>query len=135
MKKYNGRYDGGWDRLRAERFEKQIATGLLPKETRLAPRPEHIPAWDSLSAEEKQWELYDMEADRTEINDLAEAQPERVAAMAEESFRLAINVVRLSGKALAPVGTETKSFNFRGGSEGEGDGDGEKKPKRKKNAE
>ena len=28
------------------------------------------------------WELYDMEADRTEMNDLAEAQPDRVKTLA-----------------------------------------------------
>jgi len=31
----------------------------------------------------RQWELYDLEADRTETHDLAAEQPERVAAMAE----------------------------------------------------
>ncbi len=30
------------------------------------------------------WELYDMDADRTEMHDLAEQQPERVAAMAQK---------------------------------------------------
>jgi len=30
------------------------------------------------------WELYDMQADRTEQNDLAAAEPERVQAMAEQ---------------------------------------------------
>ena len=62
VKKYDGRYDGGWDQLRAERFQKQIATGLLPKKTKLSARPAHIPAWDDLSDEEKQWE-----ADRMEV--------------------------------------------------------------------
>jgi arylsulfatase len=36
--------------------------------------------WDTLN-KARQWELYDMEADRTELNDLAAQQPERVAAM------------------------------------------------------
>jgi arylsulfatase len=30
------------------------------------------------------WELYDMEADRTELHDLAAQHPERVAAMARD---------------------------------------------------
>ena len=29
------------------------------------------------------WELYDMEADRTEVNDLADQYPDRVREMAE----------------------------------------------------
>ncbi|MBN1444412.1 MAG: arylsulfatase, partial [Planctomycetes bacterium] len=35
--------------------------------------------WDSLV---KRWELYDLETDRTETNDLAAAEPERIASMA-----------------------------------------------------
>ena len=42
--------------------------------------------WDKLV---RQWELYDMEADRTETRDLAEEQPERVAAMSDEWRRWA----------------------------------------------
>ncbi|MBM3495735.1 MAG: hypothetical protein FJX72_15635 [Armatimonadetes bacterium] len=30
------------------------------------------------------WELYDMESDRTEMHDMADREPERVAAMAED---------------------------------------------------
>ena len=32
----------------------------------------------------KAWELYDMEADRTELNDIAARHPERVADMARQ---------------------------------------------------
>lgn len=38
-------------------------------------------AWD---AKRKQWELYDMEADRTEMNDLAESKPDLAKAMATQ---------------------------------------------------
>ncbi len=62
IKKYEGRYDEGWDVLRKKRYKRQIASGLLPKKWKLSPRPEHIPAWNSLSAEEKHWE-----ADRMEV--------------------------------------------------------------------
>ncbi|MBN1673818.1 MAG: arylsulfatase [Kiritimatiellae bacterium] len=34
--------------------------------------------WKLVSTNEKSWELYDMEADRTELNNLVTAQPERV---------------------------------------------------------
>lgn len=39
--------------------------------------------WKLVSAWPDTWELYDMEADRTELNDLADAEPERVNQMAE----------------------------------------------------
>ncbi|MED5446738.1 MAG: sulfatase-like hydrolase/transferase, partial [Planctomycetota bacterium] len=39
VRKYDGRYDIGWDRLRLQRHEKQVATGLLPAKWKLSPRP------------------------------------------------------------------------------------------------
>jgi len=60
--KYNGRYDAGWDALRKSRHQRQIASGLLPRKWKLSPRPEHIPAWKSLTDDERVWE-----ADRMEV--------------------------------------------------------------------
>ena len=62
VRKYDGRYDGGWDKLRVERHRRQLESGLLPAKWKLSPRPDHVPAWDSLSEEERQWE-----ADRMEV--------------------------------------------------------------------
>ena len=61
VKKYEGKYAEGWDILRKRRHEKQIASGLLPAKWPLSPRAAHIPAWDSLSPENKQWEEDRME--------------------------------------------------------------------------
>ncbi|QDT70584.1 Arylsulfatase [Planctomycetes bacterium MalM25] len=60
--KYDGRYDRGWDEMRRERHKRQIESGLLPAKWGLSPRPDHVPAWDSLSEEDRQWE-----ADRMEV--------------------------------------------------------------------
>jgi arylsulfatase len=62
VKKYDGRYDAGWDVLRVKRHERQVASGLLPAKWELSPRPDHVPAWDSLSDGDRQWE-----ADRMEV--------------------------------------------------------------------
>lgn len=62
VEKYDGRYDAGWDALRKSRHQKQLDAGLLPRKWELSPRPDHIPAWESLSEEERQWE-----ADRMEV--------------------------------------------------------------------
>ena len=48
-----GQFDRGWDTLRQETFERQQRMGLLPGNARLTPRPPQIPAWASLSADEK----------------------------------------------------------------------------------
>ena len=46
--RYRGKYAAGWDVLRQQRYEKQIALGVIKKEWELSPRPAEIPAWDSL---------------------------------------------------------------------------------------
>jgi len=51
--KYRGRYMEGWDKLREQRYARQIASGLIDANWELEPRPEEIPAWDSLSSEEQ----------------------------------------------------------------------------------
>jgi arylsulfatase len=53
LRKYRGRYDQGWDRLRADRFARQKAMGLMPASTVMAPRRAEDRAWDSLSADER----------------------------------------------------------------------------------
>jgi arylsulfatase A-like enzyme len=62
VEKYDGCYDAGWDALRKSRHQKQVDSGLLPRKWKLSPRPDHIPAWKTLSVEERQWE-----ADRMEV--------------------------------------------------------------------
>ncbi|MCK9984446.1 MAG: hypothetical protein AzoDbin1_00918 [Azoarcus sp.] len=59
--KYRGRFDQGWDRLREESFARQKALGVIPADAVLTPRPKELPAWDSLSAEQKK--LYARQAE------------------------------------------------------------------------
>jgi len=51
--RWKGKFDMGWDVLREQILARQIASGIVPKGTRLAPKPEAIPDWDTLSADEK----------------------------------------------------------------------------------
>jgi len=51
--RYRGKYKAGWDKLRAERHAKQLATGLVDPKWPLSPRPEEVAAWESLSPEEQ----------------------------------------------------------------------------------
>lgn len=48
-----GRFDLGWDRYREETLKRQVELGVVPKGTRLTPRPEQLRAWDSFSPEEQ----------------------------------------------------------------------------------
>jgi arylsulfatase len=49
--RYRGRFDAGWDALRAEILERQKALGVVPAATGLTPRHEGIPAWDDTPPE------------------------------------------------------------------------------------
>lgn len=58
--RHRGRYDDGWDALRAGRFARQKAGGLFPEETELPERNQEsgldVTAWDAL--DEKERSLY-----------------------------------------------------------------------------
>ena len=49
IERYRGRFDGGWDALRAEIFEQQKTLGVIPADAELTARPEEIPAWDDVA--------------------------------------------------------------------------------------
>jgi len=51
--RWRGKFKAGWDKLREERYKKQIAEGLIDPKWPLSPRPEEVPAWDSLTAEQQ----------------------------------------------------------------------------------
>jgi arylsulfatase len=59
--KYKGKFDEGWDVLRARSFARQKELGVIPANTELTPRPKEIPAWDSLSADQKKLLAHQME--------------------------------------------------------------------------
>ncbi len=52
--KYKGKFDMGWDKLREQTLERQIKMGIVPKGTKLAPKPAGLPNWDTLSPKAKQ---------------------------------------------------------------------------------
>ncbi len=56
IKKYGGKYDAGWDKVREARFARQQKLGIADPSWKLPGRPDHLPAWDSLSPEEKKAE-------------------------------------------------------------------------------
>lgn len=51
--RFKGRYDQGWDAIRAERLERQKALGLVPADTRLPPLGHNARPWAELSAAEQ----------------------------------------------------------------------------------
>jgi arylsulfatase len=51
--KFKGQFDQGWDQLREETYARQKQMGIIPADAKLTPRPQEIPAWESLSPDQK----------------------------------------------------------------------------------
>ncbi|MEZ5735567.1 MAG: sulfatase-like hydrolase/transferase [Novosphingobium sp.] len=51
--RFRGNFDQGWDIVREETFARQKAEGIIPKDAELTQRPESMPAWASLTPEQK----------------------------------------------------------------------------------
>ena len=61
LEKYRGKFDMGWDKAREMIFENQKNLGIVPASTLLTDRIDEIPAWDSLSEEERRLYARQME--------------------------------------------------------------------------
>jgi arylsulfatase len=51
--KWKGKFDKGWDAIREESLARQIAMGIVPAGTKLAPKPPALKDWAALSADEQ----------------------------------------------------------------------------------
>ncbi|GAO44062.1 arylsulfatase [Flavihumibacter petaseus] len=61
--KYKGKFDEGWDKLREQTLERQKKLGIVPQNTKLAPKPKDMKDWNQYSASERkalarQMEIY-----------------------------------------------------------------------------
>lgn len=59
--RFKGKFDEGWDKAREDIIRRQIAMGIVPKDTKLTPRPAEIPAWSSLTPRQKAYAARAME--------------------------------------------------------------------------
>lgn len=71
--KYKGKFDQGWDALRVETLARQKALGVVPQDTQLTERSVGIPAWASLTADQKKlfsrmMEIYAGYLEQTDYN-------------------------------------------------------------------
>ena len=86
VEKQKGNYDEGWDVLREKRYQRQLKSGLLTDTYKLSPRPGHVPAWDSLSKEDQQWEARRMEVFAAMVDILDENVGRLVAHLKEKGL-------------------------------------------------
>ena len=64
--KYKGRYDRGWDIVRAERYQRMLEMGLLDLKWHLPPRDEMVLPWEDV--EHKAWQARRMEVYAAQID-------------------------------------------------------------------
>ncbi|MBZ0159311.1 MAG: arylsulfatase [bacterium] len=62
LSKFKGQFDQGWDQYREETWQRQLKLGVIPSDTKLTPRPKEIPAYDSLTPDQKRVAARLMEA-------------------------------------------------------------------------
>jgi arylsulfatase len=56
--KYRGKYLVGWDKIRADRYQRQLKMGLIKDKWELSPRDKSVPAWEDVPQEDRT--LWDM---------------------------------------------------------------------------
>jgi arylsulfatase len=85
--KQKGKFDQGWDTLREQILARQIERGVVPKGTKIAPKPEAIPDWNSLSDDEKR--LFSRQAEVfAAFLDMTDYEVGRVIKALEETGQL-----------------------------------------------
>jgi len=84
--RFKGQFDKGWDAIRAETFARQKKMGILPVDARISPRPASIPAWESLTADQKRLYARMMEVGAAQL------------AFMDAQFGRVIDALRVSGQ-------------------------------------
>jgi arylsulfatase len=85
--KYTGQFDQGWDKLREETLARQKQLAVVPPDTKLAPKPEAIKDWETLTADEKKLFARQMEI-YAGFGEYADFEVGRVIRAVEESGQL-----------------------------------------------
>ena len=62
IERFKGKFDMGYDKARELILANQIEMGIVPEGTKLSPRDEEIPAWETLNDKEKELYARQMEA-------------------------------------------------------------------------
>jgi arylsulfatase A-like enzyme len=108
---YEGRFDGGWEELRRQVYQRQLEEGIIPPGTDLTERPAWVPEWGSLSAGERRLFARYMEVFAGFLTH-TDAQLGRFLDFLEERGDLARTiVVLLSDNGASAEGTPNGTLN------------------------
>lgn len=81
--RHRGRFDEGYETLRAARFERMRALGVIPRETALSPEPN---PWEDVPDELREWELRCMEVYAAMIDSMDRGIGQLVQALEEHDL-------------------------------------------------
>jgi arylsulfatase len=90
--KFHGKFDAGWDAYREEAFKRQKRLGVIPDNAKLAPLPPGVPAWSSLTPEQKTVYARYMEVYAAQLA-YCDAQVGRIIEALRQSGQLANTLV------------------------------------------
>jgi arylsulfatase len=113
IEKYRGRYETGWDTIRAERLERQLRLGVVPPGTQLAPLNPDVAPWRDIPADVRKLSarLQEVYAAFLEHTD---AQIGRLIDYLSSLGRLEDTlIILLSDNGASPEGGPTGAINVR----------------------
>ena len=110
--RYAGRFDEGWEAMRAERLERAIALGLVPEGTALAPLPASSRNWTDLSEDEQAYWARSMQVNAGML-EAADEQIGRLLTHLEASGKLGNTLVIVT----SDNGPESAGVGHRSGIE------------------
>lgn len=90
--KFRGKFNSGWDAIRDETFARQKRLGIIPADAKLTPRPDFLPAWSSLSSDQRRVYARLMEAYAAQLG-YGDYQIGRLLAKLRETGELANTLV------------------------------------------
>src|SRR5487761_417142 len=111
IERYRGAFDSGWDTWRDMTLERQLRDGVLPAGTELSPRPDWVPAWDSLSDDARRVYARYMEAFAGYLSHTDDQIGRLVAFLAENGELDNTIIVVLSDNGASSEGGPTGSVN------------------------
>jgi arylsulfatase A-like enzyme len=111
LARYRGRFDAGWDEWRDATFARQLEAGVVPAHTTMSDRPEWVPQWSSLSADEQRLYARFMEAFAAYLSHTDHHLGRLVAALDETGDLDNTLLVLLSDNGASSEGGPTGSVN------------------------
>ncbi|MEU4635770.1 arylsulfatase [Micromonospora chalcea] len=111
LAKYRGRYDAGWDVVRADRHRRQIGLGIIPPDAPLPPHNPGVVPWDDVPPEQRRLFARMQEAYAAMV-DHTDAQLGRLVDFLERIGRLDNTIfVLMSDNGASPEGTPLGTLN------------------------